>query len=109
MIPSVDMRQAASSKGNPWPPWRCPAHGLNLAEAHDALTCPAGHSFPIRAGIPRFVDAPGYAAPFGPQWRRYRRTQLDSYTGTEISEQRARRCLGETLWGNLADRQILEC
>jgi len=51
--------------------------------------------FPIRGGVPRFVPDENYAAPFGSQWRQYRLTQLDSYTGLAISEDRARRCLGE--------------
>jgi 2-polyprenyl-3-methyl-5-hydroxy-6-metoxy-1,4-benzoquinol methylase len=45
-------------------------------------------------GIPRFVPTDGYASSFGLQWNRYRRTQLDSHTGTHISRDRLERCLG---------------
>ncbi|HEY0787434.1 MAG TPA: methyltransferase domain-containing protein, partial [Thermoanaerobaculia bacterium] len=49
-----------------------------------------------------------YADAFGAQWRRYSRTQLDSYTGTTISRDRLRRCLGEELWEGLSGRKVLE-
>ena len=38
-----------------------------------------------------------YATAFGSQWQKYRRTQLDSYTGQPYSRQRLQRCLGESL------------
>jgi len=62
----------------------------------------------VRGDIPRFVSGSGYAAAFGLQWRRYRETQLDSYTGTTISRDRARRCLGEALWSSLGRLRVLE-
>src|SRR5437016_3317155 len=60
-------------------------------------------------GIPRFVPNSNYAAAFGTQWKKYRLTQLDSYTGTTISKDRAQRCIGETLWNKLEGKQVLEC
>ncbi|MDX6474670.1 MAG: hypothetical protein QOH95_181, partial [Gaiellaceae bacterium] len=39
----------------------------------------------------------------------YRLTQLDSHTGTTISHDRARRCLGNKLWESLAGLHVLEC
>jgi SAM-dependent methyltransferase len=45
--------------------------------------------------------ARNYAEAFGLQWRTYRKTQLDSYTGTTLSRDRARRCLGEDCWAAL--------
>src|SRR5262249_50432550 len=45
------------------------------------LTCPAGHTFPIRRGIPRFVADDAYTRSFSYEWQRFRRTQLDSATG----------------------------
>jgi SAM-dependent methyltransferase len=89
-----------------WPPWACPLDG-ELLDGEAELRCAHGHSFERRRGIPRFTES-GYSAAFGAQWLRYRRTQLDSYTGTTISEERARRCLGEGLWEDLQDRQVLE-
>ena len=75
--------------------WACPDHLLALQAGGSQLACPRGELFPIRGGVPRFVPDENYAAPFGSQWRQYRLTQLDSYTGLAISEDRARRCLGE--------------
>jgi SAM-dependent methyltransferase len=90
-----------------WPPWACPLDGERL-DGEAELRCIRGHSFANRDGIPRFTES-GYSAAFGAQWLRYRRTQLDSCSGTTISEERARRCLGERLWEELEDRQVLEC
>lgn len=90
------------------PAWFCPVHELELVDGGNALRCPADHAYPIVSGIPRFVESSSYADAFGAQWLRYRRTQLDSYTGTTISRQRARRSLGEELWKRLHGTQVLE-
>jgi 2-polyprenyl-3-methyl-5-hydroxy-6-metoxy-1,4-benzoquinol methylase len=59
--------------------------------------CAQGHRWPIVAGIQRFVHSgTNYADAFGLQWNTYRTTQLDSYTRTTLSRDRAYRCLGET-------------
>ncbi len=92
-----------------WPMWHCPVHQEALLQRQGILQCPAGDTFPMRDGIPRFVSGSGYAAAFGLQWKKYRRTQLDSYSHTTISEDRVRRCLGEELWRELAGKQVLEC
>lgn len=55
-------------------------------------------TFSIINGIPCFVQAGSYAAAFGPQWLKYRQTQLDSFTGASLSADRARRCIGEVAW-----------
>jgi len=73
------------------------------------LLCSEGDSFSCENGIPRFVQNGNYAAPFGAQWKKYRLTQLDSYTGTSISADRARRCLGEKLWAEIEGKHVLEC
>jgi 2-polyprenyl-3-methyl-5-hydroxy-6-metoxy-1,4-benzoquinol methylase len=57
--------------------------------------------------IPRFVPSDGYAAAFGRQWLTYRRTQLDSETGTAISRTRLERCVGAPL-ASLRGRSVLE-
>jgi SAM-dependent methyltransferase len=88
------------------PPYACPIDGAPLAGTSE-LRCADGHSYPVRGGIPRFAGA-AYSSAFGAQWLRFRRTQLDSHTGTTISADRARRCLGP-LWGRLEDAQVLEC
>jgi SAM-dependent methyltransferase len=91
------------------PPWACPVDGQALRGEAEELRCPDGHAFPVRAGIPRFAGEAVYSEAFGAQWLHFRKTQLDSYTGTTISADRARRCLGERLWDGLAERQVLEC
>jgi SAM-dependent methyltransferase len=47
-----------------------------------------GTVYPIRAGIPRFVNDSGYTDSFGKQWNLFRTTQLDSSTGARNSENR---------------------
>ncbi|MBI3185468.1 MAG: methyltransferase domain-containing protein [Myxococcales bacterium] len=84
----------------------CPRcqHELSLHPTKDSasthviegsLGCTAcASSFPIRGGIPRFVPTERYAASFGFQWNRFRRTQLDSYTGLPLSRNRLFRATG---------------
>lgn len=92
----------------------CPVDAKAL-EAHpesSTVACAAGHSYPVRDGIPRILpDGDTYADAFGEQWKQYRRTQLDSYTGTRYSADRLRRCFGEELWRRLHEGpavQVLE-
>ena len=47
-----------------------------------------GRTYPIVRNIPRFVSSENYAVGFGLQWNLHRRTQLDHYTGRDLSEQR---------------------
>jgi 2-polyprenyl-3-methyl-5-hydroxy-6-metoxy-1,4-benzoquinol methylase len=93
----------------PWPAWHCPYHKKLLSEQDDMLCCPEGHGFLRRNHIPRFVSSSHYADAFGEQWKRYRLTQLDSYTKTTISKDRLHRCLGEPLWTSLEGKHVLEC
>jgi SAM-dependent methyltransferase len=92
-----------------WPEWHCQAHRKRFEDRGDTLVCSEGHSFPRRNGIPRFVTNSNYADTFGEQWKKYRLTQLDSHTGTTISTDRARRCIGKDLWPELSGKQVLEC
>ncbi len=92
----------------------CPVDHKELsAEAGgQRLSCASGHSFAVRNGIPRLLpEGETYADAFGEQWKQYRRTQLDSYTGTQYSAERLRRCFGESLWRRLQEGpplQVLE-
>lgn len=86
------------------PELACRAHGASfdtssasVVEQADALLCARGCRIPVIGGIPRFVAADNYAAGFGLQWKAFRRTQLDSYTGTSISRDRLSRCFGGSL------------
>lgn len=55
-----------------------------------------GHIYPISQGIPRFVDPGNYAESFGFQWKKFSKVQLDSYNGTNFSEERFRSITGWT-------------
>jgi hypothetical protein len=79
--------------GEPFVPAGGPA-GSTAVEQAAWLACPVGCAVPVVRGIPRFVPSDGYAAAFGWQWTHFRRSQLDSHTGTTISRDRLTRCLG---------------
>lgn len=87
----------------------CPRHGTGLqaADGGKVLRCDGGCSFPVENGIPRFVDSERYASAFGLQWNRFRKTQLDSHTGTTVSRDRLERCLGGDL-SVVRGRSVLE-
>jgi len=90
------------------PDYACPTHRLTLRTQDEALVCPSGCKVSIVNGIPRFVPTQSYTAAFGAQWLHYRKTQLDSFTGVPITEQRMVRCFGADLWSRLAGKQVLE-
>jgi 2-polyprenyl-3-methyl-5-hydroxy-6-metoxy-1,4-benzoquinol methylase len=79
------------------PELRCPRHHQPLAASPSSLTCAGGCTIPIVNNIPRFVSSENYANAFGRQWNKFRKTQLDSHTGTTISRDRLERCLGGSL------------
>jgi SAM-dependent methyltransferase len=93
----------------------CPDCGGALAvdrEADDIvegmLRCvDCGASYPVRAGIPRFVRGSGYASSFGLQWNLFRLEQIDDASGTELSR---RRFFTETEWtpASLAGTWVLD-
>lgn len=76
-------------------------------EDAESLRCAAGCVVPVVRGIPRFVSSGNYAAGFGLQWKAFRKTQLDSFTGTNISRDRLTRCLGAPL-DTLKGKTVLE-
>jgi 2-polyprenyl-3-methyl-5-hydroxy-6-metoxy-1,4-benzoquinol methylase len=57
--------------------------------------------------IPRFAKDGSYASLFGDQWKEYKKTQLDSFSGLPITETRLNRCLGE-LKDDLTGKLVLE-
>ncbi len=71
-----------------------PTTGEKLTEQGNELRGSAGTSYPIVKGIPRFVPPDNYANAFGLQWKNFAKTQLDSFNGTKISQDRLERCLG---------------
>ena len=55
----------------------CPSCRETLALAEGKLVCRGcGSSYPVRNGIPRFVDSESYAHSFGFQWRKFAKTQI---------------------------------
>lgn len=66
-----------------------------------------GSSYPIVGNIPRFVPRENYSSTFGFQWNRFRRTQLDSHSGLQISRDRFFRQSG---WdpGELQGARVLD-
>jgi 2-polyprenyl-3-methyl-5-hydroxy-6-metoxy-1,4-benzoquinol methylase len=93
-----------------FPPIVCPIDHSTLQDgAEGELRCSSGHRFGVRRDIPRLLGSENnYADAFGEQWIEYRVTQLDSYTGTHISKDRLRRCLGESLWSSLQGPRRVE-
>ncbi len=88
---------------------QCPVHALELRRAAEswAFVCERGCAFREERGVPRFVEPKNYASGFGLQWNAFRRTQLDSHTGTTISADRLRRIAGGDL-GVFKDQLVLE-
>jgi 2-polyprenyl-3-methyl-5-hydroxy-6-metoxy-1,4-benzoquinol methylase len=85
------------------PEFVCPEDADPLGYEDGALVCSANHRWAIKDGIPRFVPPQSYADAFGLQWKTFRRTQLDSFTKTTLSRDRAMRCLGSEVWQLLHD------
>jgi SAM-dependent methyltransferase len=77
-------------------------------KVHDnQISSKSGKVYEITDGIPRFVEKSNYSDDFGFQWKKFSKTQLDSYTGLKITEDRLKRCLGEPL-DSLKNKLILE-
>jgi SAM-dependent methyltransferase len=65
----------------------CPRCRADLHASDVAFECAAcGAKWPIIRGVPRFVGSQEYAANFGYEWNRHRRTQLDSETQRRSEE-----------------------
>lgn len=87
----------------------CPHHKSELRLDTDNLQyiCKSGCKFPIINNIPRFVSDKNYADSFGLQWNTYKKTQLDSFTKTTISQDRLKRLLGGS-FDILQGKDVLE-
>ena len=63
--------------------------------------------YPIERGVPRFVEESNYADNFGMQWNLYSKTQLDSFSGHDISANRFWKATG---WkaSEMKDKWVLD-
>ena len=78
---------------------------INVSEKK--ILSKSGKEYEIVDNIPRFVQKSNYTDDFGFQWKKFFKTQLDSYTGLTITEDRLKRCVNEPL-ENLKEKLILE-
>lgn len=85
---------------------RDPIYATSLRQQDNALIGDSGN-YPIINGIPRFVSADNYANDFGLQWKQFPKTQLDSYTGSDLSASRLSRCIHSEL-SSLKGKVVLE-
>ena len=70
--------------------WEGATEGANDPELLEGwlVTQDGRYRYPVRNGIPRFVPDSNYADNFGMQWNHFAKTQLDSYSGHNISADR---------------------
>jgi len=94
----VEPRVAQADASPPLDILCCPACQSDLTRPDDEILQCAGCKvrYAISHGIPRFVPAVNYAGNFGLQWNHFRRTQLDSFSGVQISRARFVRQTGWT-------------
>ena len=90
-----------------WTRFRDPELQQPLHKSPEALVNPDGREYPIVGSIPRFVPSENYAAGFGAQWNRFPKTQLDSYAGLTLSEDRLARCFRGEL-AEIRGKRVLE-
>ena len=50
----------------------------------------SNEEYELKEDIPRFVPSESFASSFGLQWNTFRKVQLDSYTNTNMSEDRVK-------------------
>ena len=91
-----------------WPTYVDPDNGEVLQMHDDCLVTPSGNKYLVDNNIARFVESDSYSTGFGVQWIKYLKTQLDSFTGYPISEDRLKLAVGELIWENLSDGLVLE-
>lgn len=84
-----------------------PDSKLHLIFKKGMLVSIDGANYAIRGDIPRFVTNTNYADGFGSQWNLFPKTQLDSYTGLTLSEDRLARCMQSRL-PEVDNKRVLE-
>ena len=97
---------------------KCPKSGQKLSFLSDnplldevfngsLISEDAKHHYPIKNGIPRFVNESNYADNFGMQWNHFSKTQLDSFSGHNISSDRFWKATGWTE-NEMKDKWVLD-
>ena len=86
---------------------RDPIDSGEIVTAKEGLISAGGRHYPVIRGIPRFVGAGNYSDDFGAKWNKFPKTQLDSFTGLDVSEVRLARCLQGNLT-QLKGKKVLE-
>lgn len=70
----------------------CKASELISTDSNQCLKCQNCHNkYPVIKNIPRLVPMDNYSESFGYQWNIHQKSQLDSYTGRTISENRLKK------------------
>jgi 2-polyprenyl-3-methyl-5-hydroxy-6-metoxy-1,4-benzoquinol methylase len=106
-----DLKNISKILPSQWPDYIDPKNGEKLIrdskyEDQLYLKSVTGKAYPIINDIPRILDnVYNYSSAFGEQWMRWRKTQLDSYTQTTISQDRLTRCLGISIMNRLKTSQ----
>lgn len=85
----------------------CPTHLSLLEECDGSLYCLSNCKFPVVNDIPRMTPD-GYSEAFGYQWKKFKKTQLDSYSHTKESRKRVEEVCGADLFGQLNNKLVLE-
>ncbi len=76
-----------------------------ILEGHIVCNACKTH-YPIKNGLPIFASE-NYASTFGLQWNKFKKTQLDSFNGTDISKERFKSITGWDLSG-LRGKTVLD-
>ena len=87
---------------------RCPKSQQRLTFESDILVSEdRKYKYLVENGIPRFVEKNNYSDSFGMQWNIYSKTQLDSYSGLNISSSRFWKATG---WSKseMKDKWVLD-
>lgn len=89
-------------------PFSNPSTHVELLDCNSNFLDPlTNETFPIVNGIPRFCDVSNYSESFGFQWNTFDLTQIDTFSGSDQSEQRF---YNETGWSpeELGKCKVLE-
>lgn len=90
-----------------WPSYIDPENQEKLTRTKlfnkkEYLSSDSASYYPVIKGIPRILKSlHNYNSAFGEQWKLFRKTQLDTYTKTNISRNRLFGCLGQSILNRL--------